>query len=618
MATGTEKAGEGSKNLGIPSITISSENTQPQNSDDNTDDEDQNATFGGFNQAIGSEEPVVNRYKMKLLEELRQIDEKEKRIEEDTEMPQQSEKQKILRNLRKKRRDIRSEISSMTFETEYQKYRKKVKEQERKESKKRVTYDTFEVSNADLAKLTLADDKKDEYHRCLKTAETYRASITKIFDEINNLLDEDTELMTDTDLERRNVLSRAKLETMKTMVNEYKKQKQELSSLTDINDLPKHIQNLQDALDLTNVLKARMEANEEQNKKRIALRKGEQLEGLKMTKFNGTGEQRFLDYHSFSQEFAELVLSKAYSDSTKLRYLKQYVDGEAKDVIRNYHSGKELHIALKQMDDSYGRSDMVIRESLKNIRKIEPLRSDYNLRANKKFLYQITTNVSTLRCYNFDIDGNETENSTFMISIEEKLPQETFLKWEDEKSEMRKKKESITIDSFVTFFTEKIRKEENAYYVRQGRNDADDKKHPSKIKSKVMQTNVQAKQQYGGTHNNKKAAATNWPRNDGSNHSKHQALHNAKYGKTHCIFCESPSHDTGYCKVNSYTREFKEERCRKHHACYGCFKTTDHRIDTCPTRKQCQICAKYHHFNIHSRSDIKRYYEKKNKGKGSQ
>ena len=97
MATGTGKAGEGSKNIGISSISISSENTQPQNSDDNTDDEDQNATFGGFNQAIGSEEPVVNRYKMKLLEELRQIDEKEKKIE-DTEITQQSEKQKILRN----------------------------------------------------------------------------------------------------------------------------------------------------------------------------------------------------------------------------------------------------------------------------------------------------------------------------------------------------------------------------------------------------------------------------------------------------------------------------------------------------------------------------------------
>ena len=493
-----------SSQLNIPSII-----TNHPNSDGEDNEDDQNHTFTATINA--DTEPVVVQYKMRLLEEVRLIDEKKQRLEKDTgilrpETPLKSEKQKILRGLRKKERDIRSELSSLAVETEYQKYKKDVKEAKQKESKKKIDYNTFEVSTADLEKLTLAEDKKDEYHRCLKTAETYRNSITKIFDEINDLLDEDTELMTDIDLERRNVLSNAKLETMKTMVNEYKKQKQELSALTDINDLPKHIQNLQDALDLTNVLKARMEAKEEQNKKRIALSKGEQLEGLKMTKFSGTGEQRFLDYHSFNQEFNELVLSKAYSDSTKLRYLKQYVEGEAKDIIRNYHSGKELYVALKQLDDSYGRSDMVIRESLKNIRRVEPLRSDYNLRANKKFLYQITTNVSTLRCYNFDIDGNETENSTFIISIEEKLPQETFLKWEDEKAEMRKRKEPITIDSFVTFFTEKIRKEENAYYVRQGRNDADDKRHPSKIKSKVMQTNIQAKQHYGGTHNNKKSS----------------------------------------------------------------------------------------------------------------
>ena len=81
---------------------------------------------------------------------------------------------------------------------------------------------------------------------------------------------------------------------------------------------------------------------------------------------------------------------------------------------------------------------MVIRECIKSIQKLEALRSEHNVKANKNFLYKITTNVSTLRCYNFDIDNNEMENSTLMISIEEKLPHETFMKWEDKKSELKK------------------------------------------------------------------------------------------------------------------------------------------------------------------------------------
>ena len=74
---------------------------------------------------------------------------------------------------------------------------------------------------------------------------------------------------------------------------------------------------------------------------------------------------------------------------------------------------------------------MVIRETLKFIQKLSPMTTEHNLKANKSFLYKITTILSTLKCYNFEINNDQSENSTIMISIEEKLPQETFMKWED-------------------------------------------------------------------------------------------------------------------------------------------------------------------------------------------
>ena len=133
---------------------------------------------------------------------------------------------------------------------------------------------------------------------------------------------------------------------------------------------------------------------EELEKKKLALCKSEQLEGLKITKFNGNGDNKFLHYYSFHTEFTELVLDKQYSDSTKLRYLKQYLEGEALDCVKNYHSGTELSTARNALDNQYGRAEMVIRECIKSIQKLQPLKSELDIKGSKHFLYKLTTKIS--------------------------------------------------------------------------------------------------------------------------------------------------------------------------------------------------------------------------------
>ena len=106
---------------------------------------------------------------------------------------------------------------------------------------------------------------------------------------------------------------------------------------------------------------------EELENERLALCKSEKLEGLKISKLNGSGDNTFLQYYSFYIEFTELAMDKQYSDSTKLRYLKQYLDGDALDIVKNYHSGTEQAAAFKALDNQYGRSEMVIRECIQSI-----------------------------------------------------------------------------------------------------------------------------------------------------------------------------------------------------------------------------------------------------------
>ena len=389
-------------------------------------------------------------------------------------------------------------------------------------------------------------------------------------------------------------------ETLKGLVQEYKKRSNEISFSGTSKDVETSVKGLTNILSKSNKINSKIQLMEELEKKKLALCKSEQLEGLKITKFNGNGDNKFLHYYSFHTEFTELVLDKQYSDSTKLRYLKQYLEGEALDCVKNYHSGTELSTALNALDNQYGRAEMVIRECIKSIQKLQPLKSELDIKGSKHFLYKLTTNLSTLKVYNFDIE-NSVE--TFMLTIEEKLNRESSLKWEDQKAELRKENEMVTIEKFVEFFTEKIRKEENVSLVRNFATRGDFKPKAKIFLNKMKPTGPKSKPFYK-------------PNGEGSNSPQF-----ASYGmqKRFCIFCEKyGDHDSGFCKVKSFSQKYKEDKCMKHKACLCCLRTTDHMASNCPKRRLCMVCKKYHHINLHSRQDLNSFYNKRNQTQSGQ
>ena len=121
-------------------------------------------------------------------------------------------------------------------------------------------------------------------------------------------------------------------------------------ALGEATTLQHHMDSLSEIMDISNMLEAKLKLTEEKSKKKIALTKSEQLEGMKLEKFSGTGDRRYLNYYNFYQEFKELVLQKEYTDSTKLKYLKMYTEKDAHDLVKNYHSGMELMSAFKELD----------------------------------------------------------------------------------------------------------------------------------------------------------------------------------------------------------------------------------------------------------------------------
>ena len=317
-------------------------------------------------------------------------------------------------------------------------------------------------------------------------------------------------------------------------------------------------------------------------------------------------------------------MAKGYSDSIKLKHLKQYTTGNALEVIKNYHLGQELDTAFKLLDDHYGRAEMVIRESLRNLRKLEAVTSQHNVTANKRLISNIRTNISTLKCYNFDMEENEIENSGLMIDIETKIPYELYIDWEEEKTKLKREGRCITLEKFMDFYTEKVTREENAQYLRQNTRTEAKSSYQKSNKALLLHTSGYTNRNHVPRtviqHNKIRGVSGDKTRGTGQRGKDRLPKPNEKTPTRtpgegtprfrYCIFCEMGGHDTRYCKINKYTQSFKENKCNKHNACYMCFKTTEHHAQTCPYRVPCYICKKIHHFNNHSRKEINAYYEK--------
>ena len=101
----------------------------------------------------------------------------------------------------------------------------------------------------------------------------------------------------------------------------------------------------------------------------------------------------------------------------------------------------------------------------------------------------IKTNISTLNCYNFDLNLDSTQNSSFLIEIEEKLSHETFIKWEEYKTKLKAKDERITTEKLLSFYEERIVREETAQYLRQKSTHEDTKTKTYTLNTMVKQSN---------------------------------------------------------------------------------------------------------------------------------
>ena len=548
-----------------------------------------------------------------------------------------TEKELLVRQLTSKRELASTELAELLKEQKEREhkdeYQAKLKEEEA--AKIKALEKDFPKSIKDTVKPD--DNNKNTHARNLNMCQLYLTSVEETEKELNRLLEKDLSILTQSATEERELMIQTKINSIKQFANEYRKHHEDIVKVAEAKQLKHHLDRFRAVMEITSKVEARMKIEEEVKKKRLALSKTEQVEGVKLEKFSGTGESKYLNYYVWFQEFNELIMQKDYTDSIKLKFLKQYTEKDAHELVKNYHHGKELMEAFHALDTHYGKPTMVIRESLRNLKMIEPCRNINDIRGNRRLLNAIRTNISTLKCYNFNLDSGDAENSTFLIEMEEKIPHIVYTKWEEEKMKMIQEEDDITIDSFIEFYTNLVNIEEKAQYVRRQAK-PDEKSHPhqnkpSTHKALILHTDIKETRPYRMVKHSGRPATKQRYGNDGSGITASNAMGNSRwetgYGQSnrnrgftggspaegpswpkYCIFCEQNNHNTTHCNEKKYTAQYKEQKCKKHNACFMCFRTTEHKAAACPKYVKCFLCSRVHHFNNHSRSEIDEYYRR--------
>ena len=139
----------------------------------------------------------------------------------------------------------------------------------------------------------------------------------------------------------------------------------------------------------------------------------------------------------------------------------------------------------------------------KNLKSLDPVKNERDIVRNRKFFNMIKTNISTLVCYNLNLNLDETGNSSFLIGIEEKVPHATFIKWEEQKAKLKGKGENITTDKFLSFYEDRIAREETAPFVGQ-------KSTQEENKTNIYVLNKQIKVKNDRSFESQKAAEVNY------------------------------------------------------------------------------------------------------------
>ncbi|XP_067945257.1 uncharacterized protein [Watersipora subatra] len=270
-----------------------------------------------------------------------------------------------------------------------------------------------------------------------------------------------------------------------------------------------------------------------------------------------------LEFNDWEIDFDGYVEAEGLTGKAPLRYLKKFVDKDAKDCISGYFTlnSEEAYLdARRQLRRRYGRNSSVsraMREKPENWPKINPM-DDKELQKFADFLSQIKGAMASVPELKILNDSQEIDK------IAARLPRWLKTKWVNQARQIKRDEDRNAV--FSEFF----------YLIN---DQAEIQCEPLLAQDKPSKEEPQ-------------------------NRSRRKTLHSfstsiSKGPKRHCTYCEKDDHDTAICSklvAMSYIDTlafFNQKRL-----CYSCTKS-GHMTSQCREKVKCRKCKGDHPQCLH-------------------
>ena len=197
------------------------------------------------------------------MQEIKTLDERLEQIEATSKTT--TEKQAAERELRLKKKQLMEIVTNLSVKRQVDEFT--TQDQAIKKTEEVKTQNEIKIPVTELTAMKLDDSKKQEYYRNAVIAKNYKSNVKTIHDEIEKLMKVPSSQLTEEQREGRQLVIKSKTETLKIMVSEYRKYNEDMTKLCDREDLQKHLEDLQEVLMMSNNLTAKIQADDELNKK---------------------------------------------------------------------------------------------------------------------------------------------------------------------------------------------------------------------------------------------------------------------------------------------------------------------------------------------------------------
>ena len=138
------------------------------------------------------------------------------------------------------------------------------------------------------------------------------------------------------------------------------------------NEVETFHENLSEVMDLGNEIACQYEAAKDFERKVNDSSNYAFIKNLNIQPYEAVGQDRFIRYKAFIDEFKLYVLSRPLKSLIKLNHLKACLKGDALNVVKNFNHVDQLQDALTSLENVFSKTDFVIVEIYKNFVKYLP------------------------------------------------------------------------------------------------------------------------------------------------------------------------------------------------------------------------------------------------------